>query len=114
MAAKPAVMSIYFDNKTDDSHIRVLVFSRPYPTPLTVETARMAWLVLRIPPAGGIVVNFPTASKIGAYYCNSSGVVLAGPHDAEEGSTWIAGTESDISLERKGKDLVNQLLCILY
>lgn len=96
---------IYFGNETDDS-ITVLVFPRPYPTPLTVEAARKAWQVLRIPPGSSIMVNYSIKNQIVAYYYTESGdLISAGPYEAETGSTWIASTESGntISLTKKGK-----------
>ena len=98
-------LHIHFTNETNDDNIIVLVFSRPYPEPLTVETIRMAWKMLRIPAGGKTVLDYPVANSIGAYYyATDNHLVSAGPYDAKAGSTWIATTTSkSLSLTEQGK-----------
>ena len=83
-------------NETEDDNIIVLVFARRYPIPLTIETMRMAWKILKIPSKGGNAkFTFPLKNSIGAFYNDKENHVSSGPFEAEPGSTWIATTQQN-------------------
>ena len=82
-------------NETDDDNIIVLVFARRYPIPLTKETMRMAWKILKIPSKGNVKFTFPLKNSIGAFYYDEENHVSSEPFEAEPGSTWIATTHQN-------------------
>ena len=91
-------------NETEDDNIIVLVFARRYPIPLTTETMRMAWRLLKIPPKGNIKFMFPLKNSIGAFHYDKENHVSSETFEAEPGSTWIAKTQQNgqITLEQVG------------
>lgn len=81
-----------------DSFAIMLVFARKYPVPLTQQTLQMAWQVMIIPSQGQGKFIYSKKDYVGAFYYDERSQILAGPIEAEPGSSWIVTAEQKSSI----------------
>ena len=76
---------IRYANKTDNIDFQVIVFTKNY-SPNNPETYYAAWQVLSA--QSEVSFSYPVEIEVGATYKSGGQDIVAGPFDAQLGSTW--------------------------